>query len=161
MKISIVASRVALGLALLCSAASPVRAEDERALVVETVRPTMFMNGGVDRSDEAYMRKAGKDFNLRVEFSERKDNEFVADAELTITDLRGNPVFVLPKAGPIVNINLPDGRYRVAASFHGKTETQLVTLRGKAGQDLYFHWKGSVKLDPYDGKPMGGMEIPG
>jgi hypothetical protein len=160
MKISIVASQAALGVALLYSAAPLVHAQEER-IVVETVRPTLFMNGGIGQDDEAYMRKAGKDFKLRVEFSERKDNEFVDDVDLTITDLRGNPVFVLPKAGPIVNINLRDGRYRVAATFGGKTETQLVTLRGRAGQDLYFHWKGTVAIDPYDGKPMGGKEIPG
>jgi hypothetical protein len=160
MKMATITRQVALGLALLYAAVPLVHAQEE-LVVVETIRPTLFMSGGVDKDEEAYMRRMGKDFNLRVEFSERKDNEFVADADLTITDMRGNPVFALPKAGPIVNVKLPDGRYRVAATFHGKTETQLVTLRGKPGQDLYFHWKGSVKIDPYDGKPMGGVEIPG
>ncbi len=160
MKLQRIAAQAALGLALLYAAAPLVHAQEE-LVVVETVRPTLFMNGGIGKPEAAYMRKAGKDFNLRIEFSERKDNEFVADADLTITDLRGNPVFALPNAGPIVNVNLPDGRYRVAASFHGKSETQLVTLRANAGQHLYFHWKGNVKLDPYDGKPIGGKAVPG
>ena len=160
MKLQRIAAQTALGLALLYATAPLVHAQEE-LVVVETLGSTPFMNGGVGKSDEAYMRQAGKDFNLHIEFSERKDNEFVADADLTITDLRGNPVFVLANAGPIVNVSLPDGRYRVAASFHGKTETQLVTLRAKAGQDLYFHWKGDVKLDAYDGKPIGGNAVPG
>ena len=160
MKLQRLTRHAALGLALLYAGAPLVHAQEE-PVVIEAARLTPFMSGGDGVSEEAAMRKAGKDFNLRIQFSERRSNEFVADAGLNITDLRGNPVFVLTDAGPIVNVNLPDGRYRVAATFHGNTETQLVTLRGRAAQDLYFHWKGDVKLDPYDGKPLGGNEIPG
>ncbi len=151
----------AIGAAIVAGLAGAPQARAQDAVVLETVRTTMFMNGGVSKADEAYMRKAGRDFNLRIEFSERKDNEFVADADLTITDLQGMPVFVLSDAGPIVNLNLPDGQYRVAATFHGQTEVQHVTVKGRTGQDLYFHWKGRAKVDPYDGRPMGGKQIPG
>ena len=160
MKLQRLAGQAALGLALLCAGAPLVQAQD-KPVAVQTTGSIQFMNGGVDKAEETFMRKAAKDFNLRVEFSERKDNEFVADASLNITDLGGKPVFVLRNAGPIVNVKLPDGEYRVAASFHGRTETRVVTLRGSAGEDLYFHWQGKVKHDPYDGKPMGGKEIPG
>lgn len=54
-------------------------------------------------------------------------------------------VFVLRNAGPIVNVELPDGRYRVAATFHGKTEAQVVTLRGRSAEELYFHRAGAAK----------------
>jgi hypothetical protein len=153
-------AQLALGLTVTYAATPLVRAQED-IVVTETVRASIFMNGGIGKDEEAYMRKAGKDFNLRIEFSERKDNEFVADADLAITDVRGNPVFLLPSAGPIVNLNLPPGKYRVAASFKGKTETQLVNVPASGGQDLYFHWKGKAKIDPYDGKPLGGKQIPG
>jgi transaldolase len=45
------------------------------------------------------MRRIGKDWPLRMIFSERKDNEFVADVNLLVTDMRGAPVLVLPAAG--------------------------------------------------------------
>lgn len=151
----------ALGMALLYAATAPAARAQDEVIISETVRSSIFMNGGIGKDEEAYMRKAGKDFNLRMEFSERKDNEFLADVDLAITDLAGNPVFVLPGAGPIVNLNLPAGKYRVAASFRGKTETQLVTVPASGGRDLYFHWKGKAKIDPYDGKPLGGKQIPG
>jgi hypothetical protein len=150
----------ALCMALLYTVAPAARAQDE-IVVTETVRASIFMNGGIGKDEEAYMRKAGKDFNLRIEFSERKDNEFLADVDLAITDLAGNPVFVLPGAGPIVNLNLPQGKYRVAASFRGKTETQLVAIPATGGRDLSFHWRGKPKIDPYDGKPIGGKAVPG
>jgi hypothetical protein len=148
MKLQRITAQAALGLALLYAAAPLVHAQEAR-VVVDTIPPIFFMNGGVGQSDEAFTRMAGKAFNLRLEFSERKDNEFVADADLMITDMQNNPVFALHDAGPIVNVMLPDGKYRVAATFHGQTEAQVVSLRGKAGEDLYFHWKGAAKGDPY------------
>ena len=160
MKLQKIAKQAALGLALLYAAAPLVHAQEER-VAVETMRPIQFMNGGIGQSDEALTRKAGKAFKLRVEFSERKDNEFVADADLRITDMQGHPVLVLHSAGPIVNVNLPDGKYRVAASFHGQTQTRLVTLRGKAGEDLYFHWTGAAKGDPHAATAIGGNTMHG
>jgi hypothetical protein len=147
MKMPIIATQPALALVLLYAAAPMVHAQDEQ-VAVEARPPIQFMSGGIGQTEEAAMRKAAKDFNLRLEFSERKDNEFVADADLRITDMQGRPVFVLLDADPMVNVNLPDGRYRVAASLHGQTETRLVNLRGKEGENLYFHWNGNAKNDP-------------
>lgn len=150
----------ALGLCLLCASAAGVHAQ-QAELAMQATEAVPFMNGGVSVEEATLMRKSAKDYNLRMEFSERKDNEFVAAVDVSVIDLQGRTVLSLTDAGPIVNVKLPDGRYRVAATFHGQTETQRVTLHGNAAQDLYFHWKGQAKLDPYDGKPMGGREIPG
>jgi hypothetical protein len=147
MKLPTTAQPSALVLALRCAAA-PLAHADEEQVAVETNPPITFMTGGIGQSDAAATRKAGKAFNLRIEFSARKDDEFVADADLKITDRQGHPVFVLYDADPIVNVNLPDGRYRVAASFDGQTENRIVTVHGKAGNDLYFHWNGQAKGDP-------------
>jgi len=148
MKVSTVAAQVALGLALLYLAAPLVRAQQHETIAIETLGTTPFMSGGVGQDQRDLMRKAAKDFNLRFEFSERQDNEFIVGTELLITTLQGNPVFVLDHAGPIVNVNLPDGQYRVVASYDGQNETRRVTVRGKTAQDLYFHWKGNPKQQP-------------
>ena len=62
--------------------------------------------------------------------------------------MQGHPVFALLDADPIVNVNLPDGQYRVTADFHGQSETRLVKVRGNAVEDLYSHWSGNVKSHP-------------
>jgi hypothetical protein len=144
MQLHKVAKLAALGLALLAGSASLVHAQQ---VGVQTAASSgiPFMNGGVGKSEVAYMRKAGRDFELHVEFSERKDSEFIADANLVVTDMHGAPVFQLPEAGPIVNLDLPDGRYRVSATFHGQTKSQLVELNAKSGKDLFFHWQGGPK----------------
>jgi hypothetical protein len=147
MKLSTLATRTALGFALLYAAAPLVQAQEQRA-VVQITGSIPFMSGGIGKDQQTYLRQAGKDFNLRFEFSERNDNEFVAGTELSITDMQGHPVFALADADPIVNVELPDGQYRVTADYQGQHETRLVTVRRKAGQDVYFHWKGNARVEP-------------
>lgn len=151
----------ALAATLLLGAATlPARAQDE-LILLETMRTTTYVNGGVGKEDEAYMRKIAKDWPLRMIFSERKDNEFVADVNLAVTDHRGAPVLALNNTGPMTYAMLPAGKYRITATFHGITESRDVTLDGKQGRDVYFHWKGKPKFDPWDGKPVGGKQVPG
>jgi hypothetical protein len=150
MKIWQFAIRAAATAALCFGVTLSVQAQ-QRTTTVVSVESIPFMVGGIGKDDETFMRRAGKLFNLRIEFSARKDNEFVVDTALAIADLQGNPVFAMPNVGPIVNINLPDGDYRVAATYKSKTETRVVKVRGDKGQDLYFHWNGSPS--PSQDKP--------
>ncbi len=46
------------------------------------------------------------------------------------------------RQNPMLYVMLPNGKYKVSARFKGLTESQEVTLSGKEGKDLYFHWKG-------------------
>ncbi|MCC6197810.1 MAG: hypothetical protein IT518_25445 [Burkholderiales bacterium] len=129
-----------IGASLL--ATLPLAALAQDSIVVETVTATTYLNGGVGKGEAATMRRLAKEFPLRMTFSERKDGEFLANVPVVIADARGNPVFELPNAGPMLYVMLPDGTYTVRARFKGLTESQQVTLAGKDGKDLYFHWKG-------------------
>lgn len=143
MKTRIPLAAMSLGAVLLT--ALPLSALAQDSIVVETVTATTYLNGGVGKDEEAAMRRVAKEFPLRMAFSERKDGEFLADVPVVIADARGNPVFELPNAGPMLYVMLPDGKYKVSARFKGLTESQDVTLTGKGGKDLYFHWKGAPK----------------
>ena len=89
------------------------------------------------------MRQNAPKYSLRMEFSERRDGEFVTDVNLAISDPKGRTVFALPSAGPMTDIMLPPGTYRVSASYEGKTETQEVAVGGpgREGKDISFSWK--------------------
>jgi len=156
MKISTIARQAVLGLAMLYTLAPLVQAQ-ELGAAVETLGSIPFLSGGIGKEQQNLMRQAGKDFNLRVEFSERKDNEFIVGTELLIADMQGNPVFALTDAGPMVNVDLPDGRYRITANYQGENESRLVTLRRGAGQDLYFHWNGQPKVEPIAANQTGSQ----
>jgi hypothetical protein len=127
------------GAALLAASPTPAMAQDE-LIVVEQKRVTTYLNGGVGEDEAQYMRRTAKDWSLRLTFSESKDNEFVADVDLLITDLRGTPYLHLTGAGPMTYARLPAGKYRVTAQWKEKSETREVTLDGKVGRDVNFHW---------------------
>jgi len=130
--------------ALLAASATLAVAQDQ-LIVVEQERATTYLNGGVGEDEEQYMRKTAKDWSLRLTFSESKDNDFVANVGLLITDLRGTPFLQLSGAGPMTYARLPAGKYRVTARFKGKSETREVTLDGKSGRDVNFHWAASAQ----------------
>lgn len=139
MKIHAPLTGVMIGIGLLTLS---LAARAQESIVVETVTATTYANGGIGKAEEAAMRRVAKEFPLRITFSAQKGGEFLADVPVVIADARGNPVFELPTAGPLLYVMLPDGKYRVSARFKGLTESQEVTLAGKEGKDLYFHWKG-------------------
>lgn len=114
-------------------------------IVVKTAEVTTYLNGGIGKDEQAAMHRIEKEFPLRMTFSERKDGEFIVNVPVVITDERGIPVFELPKAGPMLYVMLPNGKYKVSARFKGLTETQEVALSGNEGKDLYFHWQGTPK----------------
>ncbi len=117
----------------------------EKVDVVETITATTYLNGGIGKDEEATMHRLAKEFPLRITFAERKDGEFLADLPVVISDAHGNPVLELPRAGPMLFVMLPDGKYKVSSRFEGMTESHEVTLNGTEGKDLYFHWKGITK----------------
>ncbi len=145
--------------AALLAASAPACAREEQ--IAAQPQQATYVNGGVGREDEQHMRRIARDWPLRMLFSERKDNEFVADVSLLITDTSGKPYLRLGSAGPMTYAKLPAGEYRVTARFRGQPETQRVALDGKSGRDVYFHWAGAAKKDPYDGHPLGGKQSPG
>lgn len=131
--------------ALALGAAVPLAHAQDELIVVEPMRVTTYLNGGIGADEEQMMRKAAKDWPLRMIFSARKDNEFVADVRLLVTNAKGAPVLMLHGAGPMTYAMLPAGKYRISASHKGQTETREVTLDGKTGRDVYFHWTGKAK----------------
>lgn len=98
---------------------------------------------------------------MRIMFSQLKANEFVADVKLRITNGRQVTMLELDGAGPLTYVELPAGNYKVTAVHEGQSQTRQVSI-GKGGQsNLHFHWKGIAKMDPFDGKPLGGVQVPG
>jgi len=69
-------------------------------------------------------------------------HEFFADVSILVTDTKGSPYLQLSGADSMSYAMLPAGKYRVTVRFHGQSETREVTLDGKSGSDVDFHWKG-------------------
>jgi hypothetical protein len=130
------------------SAARSVGAQLAAVLMAVVVVPhaaelasPVYLNGGIGKDDVRRMETASSGYPLRLEFSAGKDHEFLADAQVRITDLHGRTVFEHADAGPILLVKLPPGDYRVTATATGgRTEEQTVKIGRGSPARVYFHW---------------------
>ncbi len=120
-------------------AASPIAVGAQTVISVQTDNP-IYVNGGIGEDEADAMRARAAEFPLRLIFAEGPQNVFTANIPLAIVDERGNPVFALRDAGPMLYIRLPAGRYTVIAESDGIRKTQQVTVDRGRGRDVGFHW---------------------
>jgi hypothetical protein len=135
-----------VGVALVVCGSMPARAQlavGQQATVIQTVTRSAYVNGGVGADEQATMRSVAKEFPLRIVFSAGRDNEFLADIPMVISNADGNSIFALRRAGPMLYVMLPQGRYKVSAQFNGAIQTRQVDVTARNGKDLSFHWQAS------------------
>lgn len=104
-----------------------------------------YWNGGIGEEEVLAMRSQAYAFPLRLVFSDGPRNEFTANVPVVIYDERGNAVFALRDAGPMLYVNLPEGRYTVTAQVDGIAKTQRVTVGAGQGRDVAFHWNSDAE----------------
>ena len=105
------------------------------ALTILTAGPT----AGLARADTIYecsgigleQREAAENVphTLRLEFA-RPDGHFMGGVEASLSDRSDNEILSVRCPGPWLLLDLPDGSYRISASFEGKTVTRKITIRG-------------------------------
>ncbi|HMN56726.1 MAG TPA: hypothetical protein PKE15_05740 [Ottowia sp.] len=112
---------------------------DEDVTMFDVVPGTTYLNGGVGQLSEERMHKDARHWPLRMTFSDKTSNEFVADVKLKVFDHSGRAVLRLKDAGPMTYVQLPQGDYRVTADYRGDTLTREIHI-GPKGMDANFHW---------------------
>lgn len=125
-----------IALGLFCA---PLSAQ-ESALPTQTdAHGTPYVSGGVGDGEMQRINQASKDFNLKLLLVE-KSGAYAADVQVMIVDRKGNTVLDVPSAGPVLLATLPDGSYRVSATYEGrKVDKRIAVRKGKqAALSFYF-----------------------
>ena len=138
MKTAISLTGLLFGFGLLV--ALPVAAGANDAIAAKTVNGTTYLNGGVGKESVAAMRHVAREYPLRMTFSEGKHSEFLVNVPVVIFDVHGKQVFELANAGPMLYVELPNGKYKINARLNGQTESREIRITGHSGKNLYFHW---------------------
>lgn len=129
--------------AALAATVAPALADDMHASA-DIVRGTedghAFQNGGVSKEQVAQMNHHMARYDLRLTFSEGRHNDYAAGLDLKITDAAGHPMFTYGDAGPLTDVKLPAGHYRVDARFGGVTRSGSVDVKPGEHAFLYLHW---------------------
>ena len=98
-----------------------------------------YVSGGVGQGESKAMKAAEKNYPLSLTLSAGKRDEYLANVPMTIKNAKGKTLLDA-KAGPIVLVKLPPGKYRIAATRRGKTLERTVTVPAKGERRVNLHW---------------------
>lgn len=101
-----------------------------------------YLSGGIGL-DESRAIQQVKGYNLHMTFSTGPENKYVPDVDLAIQNMQGQSVLSLNQVGPIVYVQLPAGKYQVAATRNGQTQRSTVDMKMAGIRDLNLHWNDS------------------
>lgn len=119
-------------------AASPTPAVNH---VVRRVAGTVsYQNGGIGDEEVADLDAHASGYNLRLTFSEGNDNSYAAALKLRITSASGATVLSLDDAGPLTDVALPPGKYKVTAFYGDVARTGTVEVGRHGRATLNLHW---------------------
>jgi hypothetical protein len=105
----------------------------------KTENGVTYVNGGIGEAEAAAMKTKARHYPMSLIFSAGKDNAYLADVKITITDKSGKAL-LSTAAGPIMLVNLPAGTYAIAAERDGMALHRTVHLGTKANQQIVLHW---------------------
>jgi hypothetical protein len=98
-----------------------------------------WRNGGIGLEEQAEMHHDLKGYDLQLTLSEGPHGAYATGVRLTISDAAGHKVLTLPDAGPLLDVNLPAGSYRVRADFGRFKRVAKVDVRSDAVARLYLN----------------------
>jgi hypothetical protein len=127
---------ITLGSALLAGALQAAAATLPQP---KTQNGVTYLNGGVGHDEAAAMKAEARRYPMSMIFSAGKDNEFLADVEVTVKDERGRQI-LSTAAGPILLVNVPAGTYAVDAERDGATLHRMVRVGATGDRQVVFHW---------------------
>lgn len=131
-------SRCLLG--LLCLSICAVASADDAGPPIKHDQGVAYVSGGIGAEERADLQAMASKFDLRLVFA-ITGGAFIADVKVTISDEQGKTLLSAVSEGPWFYAQLPAGKYKVAASFAGHTQTRAVTVAANSGTRAVFEWK--------------------
>ena len=118
---------------------TPVLADDVSELPqVQMQNGITYATGGFGQDESCAMKAAAGNYDLMLTFAEH-DGSYVADVNVQIIDSRGRTV-LQTVSGPLLLVNLPAGKYRIAADYDGATRWRTVSVGGSHHDRLTLTW---------------------
>jgi hypothetical protein len=101
-----------------------------------------YLSGGIGE-DEARAIGQAQGYNLHMTFAIGPENKYVPDVDVTVQNASGQTLLALSDAGPLVYVQLPPGKYTVAATRNGEERRDTAEVGSGAARKLVFHWNSS------------------
>ena len=99
----------------------------------------MYASGGVGKDERMAMKAMAQNYNVKMIFVEAP-KDYVVGVQVKIEDHSGKLLLETTSSGPLFWANLPQGDYRIIATFHNHREMKNLKVAGGA-ETVEFFWK--------------------
>ena len=123
----------------LASTAAMAQESAPATMLEKSYQGLPYLNGGVGDEELAELKARQKDYNLKLVFAE-KGGSYLADVNLLVLNTKGQAVFELASAGPILLTKLPAGTYRVKVTANGQVQQTTLGVSAKRRLERTFIW---------------------
>ena len=136
------ASLVAIALVFAQSATTAAFAATTDLPQIHQQGAVTYLSGGVGSDQAAALKDVMHKYPLVLEFAgaTHQGNEYLADVPVHIIDMKGATVLKATANGPFMLATLPGGRYRITASYEGKTQQRVVNVSSSGHVRTMFVW---------------------
>lgn len=100
----------------------------------------LFVVGGIGEGEIARLDRGRDNYSLWVITAAKVSGAYVADATLRITDKRRRVILDRILVGPWLLIDLPPGRFTVAATYRGESHTRVTTIHPGDHHQIVFYF---------------------
>jgi hypothetical protein len=113
----------------------------EDLLTEDREKGIAFMSGGVSQTEREILKEKGKGYSLKLIFSSEK-GKYLSNVIVKVFDQKNQTIFLTVSNGPWLFINLPNGMYKIEASFRAdrKRISPIEIEQGKQ-KVFYLRWQ--------------------
>lgn len=113
-------------------------ASQSQALELRTFLKTTYVTGGVGQDEVEAIHEVAEKFTLKILLAQ--GNKFFGDADVLILDSDNGLVLEGMTDGPLMFVDLPEGKYKVEAGAAGEHFTRHITIKPGKQLQLVFRW---------------------
>ncbi|NTV11707.1 MAG: carboxypeptidase regulatory-like domain-containing protein [Zoogloea sp.] len=134
---------------LLAAAIAPLLSAGiaSAALNEQSANGITYISGGIGQDESKALLAAAPRYSLALTFT-ASSGAYLSDVRVTVKKASGQSLFSATSDGPMLLLKLPPGKYRLNATFAGKTVTQDISLAKGAHKRLTLRWPVPVNVVP-------------
>jgi hypothetical protein len=126
--------------------ALPLYSAEEDLFKENRERGIAFISGGVSQTEREILKERGKGYTLKLIFSSKK-GEYFSNVIVKVFDQKNRNILLTVSNGPWIFIDLPNGIYKIEASFRAYRK-RISQIKIERGKQKVFHLRWQLMESP-------------
>ncbi len=103
----------------------------------------IYVSGGIGKEELNEMKEMVNEYPLEIVLVQKTNDGgegYISDVNVQISDANGNVVLDIYTNGPILLVDLPNGKYHVIAEYNNVFRANRVTIGSKKNRRIVLLW---------------------